>query len=194
MGAALVAGDGVDLVDDNGADAAQELAGLGGGEQDVEGFGGGDEDVRGMAEHGRAVLGEGVAGADGGADGRGEEASIKGELLDLAERIFEVLLDVVGEGFEGGDVEDVGVGGEASFEGEAEEVVDGDEEGGEGFAGAGGGGDEGGVAGDDSGPAGLLRLGGRAEFGEEPLGGDGVGPGEGGWNFWCWRRRGHGLF
>ncbi len=73
-----------------------------------------------------------------------------------------------------------------------------DEEGGEGFAGAGGGGDEGGVAGDDGGPAGLLGLGGRAEFGEEPLSGDGVRPGEGGGDFELGildgERRGHGVF
>ena len=49
VGATLVAGDGMDLVDDDGADTAEELAGLGGGEEDVEGFGGGDEDVRRVA-------------------------------------------------------------------------------------------------------------------------------------------------
>ena len=41
-----------------------------------------------------------------------------------------------------------------------EELVDADEKCGEGFAGAGGRGDEGGVAGEDAGPAVLLRLGG----------------------------------
>ena len=44
---------------------------------------------------------------------------------------------------------------------------------------AGGGGDEGGFAGEDAGPTVGLGLGGAAEFGEEPLGGDGVRPGEG---------------
>ncbi len=194
VGAALVAGDRVDLVDDDGLDAAEELAGFGGGEEDVEGFGGGDEDVRRMPEHGRAVFGESVAGADGGADLRGEVAAFEGKLLDLAEGLFEVLLDVVGEGFEGGDVDDLRVGGEAAFDGLAEKVVDGDEEGGEGFAGAGGGGDEGGVAGDDGGPACFLRLSRRAEFGEEPLGRDGVGPGEGGGDLERWKRRGHEVF
>ncbi len=57
-------------------------------------------------------------------------------------------------------------------------MVDGDEEGGESFAGAGGGGDEGGVAAQDCGPAFVLRLGGGAELGEEPLRHDGVRPGE----------------
>ena len=84
VGAALVVGDGVDLVDDDGADVAEVLAGLAGGEQDVEGLGGGDEDVRRVAEHGRAIVGEGVAGADAGADLGGEIAAGEGELLDLA--------------------------------------------------------------------------------------------------------------
>ena len=61
-------------------------------------------------------------------------------------------------------------------EGFAEELVDADEKGGEGFAGAGGRGDECGVAGEDGGPAFDLRLGGGAESGEEPLLNDGVGP------------------
>ena len=68
VGAALVVGDGVDLVDDDGADAGEVLAGLAGGEQDVEGLGRGDEDVGRMLEHRRAVFGERVAGADAGAD------------------------------------------------------------------------------------------------------------------------------
>ena len=83
----------------------------------------------------------------------------------------------------GRDVDDLGAGGELAGEGGAEELVDADEECGEGFSGAGGGGDEGGFAGEDAGPAVVLRLGGGAEFCEEPLGCDGVGPGEGFGNF-----------
>ena len=83
VGAALVVGDGVDLVDDDGADAAEVFAGLAGGEEDVEGFGRGDEDVRRVAEHGGALFGEGVAGADAGADFGAEIAACEGELLDL---------------------------------------------------------------------------------------------------------------
>src|SRR5271167_928677 len=62
VGAALVVGDGVDLVDDDGADLAEVLAGFSGGQQNVEGFRGGDKDVGRVAEHRRAILGEGVAG------------------------------------------------------------------------------------------------------------------------------------
>ena len=58
-------------------------------------------------------------------------------------------------------------------------MVDADQKGGEGFSGAGGGGDESGVAGEDAGPAVGLGLGGAAEFVEEPLGRDRVRPGKG---------------
>ncbi len=78
MGAAFVVGYGVDLVDDDGADAAEVFAGFAGGEEDVEGFGGGDEDVGRVAEHGGALFGEGVAGADAGADLRAEVAALRG--------------------------------------------------------------------------------------------------------------------
>ena len=154
---------------------------LAGGEEDVEGFGRGDEDVRRVAEHGGALFGEGVAGADAGADFGGEIAACRGRGCWIsASGPFEVLLDVVGEGFEGRDVDDLRAGREVAGDGFAEELVDADEKCGESFSGAGGGGDEGGVAGEDGGPAVLLGLGGGAEFGEEPLGGDGVRPGEGG--------------
>ena len=78
VGAAFVVGYGVDFVDDDGADAAEMFAGLAGGEEDVEGFGCGDEDVGRVAEHGGTLFGEGVAGADGGADLRAEIAALHG--------------------------------------------------------------------------------------------------------------------
>ena len=95
---------------------------------------------------------------------------------------------IINESFKGGDIDDLRAGGEGAGDGMAEELVDADEEGGEGFSGAGGGGDEGWLASEDAGPAVLLGLGGRAEFVEEPLGGDGVSPSERGWNFYRgWR-------
>ena len=188
VGAALVVGDGVDFVDDDGADAGEIGAGFAGREQDVERLGGGDEDVRRTLEHGDAVFGGGVAGADAGADFGGEEAAFEGKLLNFAQGAVEVFLHVVRERLEGADVEDFGGGAEGAGDGLAEERVDGDEEGGEGLAGTGGGGDEGGVAGEDGRPAGLLGFGGGAEFGDEPLLHDGVRPGEGcggGGLGWC---------
>jgi hypothetical protein len=78
MGASLVVGDGVDLVDDDGLDAGEVEARLACGEQDVERLGRGDEDVRRMLEHREAVLGERVAGADAGADFGAEIAARDG--------------------------------------------------------------------------------------------------------------------
>ena len=126
MRAALVVGYGVDFVDDDGADAAEMLAGFACGEEDVEGLGRGDEDVRRVAEHGGTLFGEGVAGADCGADLGAEIASGQGEPLDLGEGAVEVLLDVVGEGFERTDVDDLCAGGEVAGDGGAEELVDAD--------------------------------------------------------------------
>ena len=83
MRAALVVGYGVDFVDDHGADAAEVFARFAGGEEDVEGLGRGDEDVRRVAEHGGTLFGEGVAGADGGADFGAEIAALHGQALDL---------------------------------------------------------------------------------------------------------------
>ncbi len=78
MGAALVVGYRVDLVDDDGLDSAEVLAGFACREQDVERFGRCDEDVWRVAEHGGALFGEGVAGADCGADLGGKIAAFEG--------------------------------------------------------------------------------------------------------------------
>ncbi len=88
-------------------DAAQVLAGFARGEQDVERLGRGDEDVRRVAEHGGALFGQRVAGADSGADLGGEIAAFEGELLDLAQGLIEILLHVVRERLERRDVDDL---------------------------------------------------------------------------------------
>ena len=109
VGAALVVGHGVNLVDDDGADAREIGAGFLRGEQDEEGLRRRDEDVRRLLEHGAALGGKRVAGADGGADGWAEIAALEGEFLDLLQWLFEVLADVVGERLERRDVDDFGV-------------------------------------------------------------------------------------
>ncbi len=110
VAAALVAGEGVDLVDDDGADVAQRRAAALGGEHQVERLGRGDQDV-GRAFHDRRAVGlRRVAGADGGADLGQVEAELRGDLADLGERRFEVALDVVAERLEGRHVDDLGDG------------------------------------------------------------------------------------
>ncbi len=187
VGAALVVGDGVDLVDDDGAHVGEVLARAGGGEQEVEGLRGGDEDVGRVAQHARSLGWEGVTGADAGADGRAKKATGGGELLDLGQGAVEIFLHIVGEGLERGDVDDLGGGRERAGDGKAEKLVDGDEEGRQRLTGASGCGDECGIASEDGGPALDLGLGGGAEFGEEPLLHDGVCPGE--WGGWIVVRR-----
>jgi hypothetical protein len=80
---AFVVGYSMDLVDDDRANATEVFPALAGGEEDVERFGGGDEDVWRVAEHGGTLFGEGVAGADAGADLRAEVAALECQLLDF---------------------------------------------------------------------------------------------------------------
>ena len=75
MRAALVAGDGVDFVDDYGLDIAQDcLRLLLGGEQDVQRLGCRYQDVRRTAQHALAIERQGVAGAHGGANLRHQDS------------------------------------------------------------------------------------------------------------------------
>jgi hypothetical protein len=163
VGAALIVGDSVDLVDDDGADTREHLAGLLGGEENVERLWGSDEDVGTIAEHAPAVGGVGIARAEADADGGEGDAAGFGERADFGEGTFEVLVDVVAEGFQRGAVDDFGVIGEIACAGASDEVVDADEEAGKSFAGTGGGGDENVVPVADDGPSLELGLGGRTE-------------------------------
>ena len=91
--AALRAGDGMHLVDDDDADRAQRLAGARG-EQQEERLGRRDEDVRRALEHRGPLLGRRVPRADGDRLG-----------VDARERPAEVPLDVVVQGLQRADVE-----------------------------------------------------------------------------------------
>ena len=176
MRAALVVGDGVNFVDDDGFDGAENFAALRGGEQNVERFGRGDQNVRRACSMARRSCIERVAGAHGGANLRHQEAALAGELQNFAERSFEIFLNVVAERLERRDVEDFGVVGQFPAERFAHEAVDASEKCGERFARTGGRGDERGFAGEDVRPALFLRLGGRAEAGDEPLADERVSP------------------
>ena len=110
VAAALVAREGVDLVDDDGADVAQGLAAAGGGEHEVERLGRRDQDV------GRASARRPGGPSDGVSPvrtavrigGRSKPSSLR-DLGDLGEGRFEVALDVVAEGLQGRDVDDLGL-------------------------------------------------------------------------------------
>ena len=174
VAAAAVAGQGVNLVDDDGVHAAQGFARPLGREHQVEGLWGGDEDVRRAGDEGAAARGLGVAGADADADLGERLAARLGQFADGGQRGLEVALDVVAEGLERRDVDDAGDGIEFLLLAAADELVDPDQEGGEGLAGSGWGRDEGVAAGADGRPGGGLGVGWRFERRAEPVGHEGM--------------------
>ena len=101
MAAAAVAGESVDLVDDDGVDLAQGFAGPLGGEHQVEGLGGGDEDVGRTGDESAAAGGFGVAGADADADVGHVNAALLGQFADGGESGPGGCARCRGEGFEG---------------------------------------------------------------------------------------------
>ena len=122
-------------------------------------------------------MGERVSGAHGGAYLRHQQAALARQLKDFPEGRFQIFLNVVAQGFQGRDVEDFGAVLQFASQGFAHEAIDTCQEGGQGLAGAGGRGDQGGSPGEDMRPALLLRLGGRAEARNKPVADEGVGPG-----------------
>ena len=105
VGAALAAGDGVDLVHDHVLDAAQDLARLAG-EQQVEALRRGDEDVRRALDEVPALVRGRVAGAGGDRDPRRLLAQPLRRQGDPGQRRPEVALHVVGQRLEGADIQD----------------------------------------------------------------------------------------
>ena len=136
-------------------------------------------------DEGAPARGLGVAGADADADLGKRLAARLGQFADGSQRGLEVALDVVAEGLERRDVDDAGDGIEFLLLAAADELVDPDQESGEGLAGSGWGRDEGVAAGADDRPSGGLGVGWRFERRAEPVGhegmerrGGGVGRGE----------------
>ena len=172
MRAALVAGDGVDLVHDRGLRAREHGPPALAGEEDVERFRRRHQDVRRLPAHGLARRARGVAGAHHGADaGAGLPGLGKGA-VDARERHFQVLVHVVAERLERRDVDHPGRVGQRRPAAVPDQGVDGGEEPGQGLARAGGGGDEGVAARRHRVPGLGLAGGGGAEGRLEP-GGDG---------------------
>ena len=95
-----------------------------------------------LARHLLALPLRRVAGAQGGADGRQRDAPFGREGGDFGQRDFEVLVDVVAERLERGDVDDLRLVGQRAEPGPPHQGVDGGQERGQRFTGAGGSGDE----------------------------------------------------
>ncbi len=124
MRASLVVHHCVDLVDDDRADVAENLAALLGGEQNEERLGRRDQDMRRPPQHRPPRGTRRVARAHRGSD-LGEWRAAGGrERRDLGERTVEVLLDVVPQRFEGRHVHDVRAIVERAGRGLADERVD----------------------------------------------------------------------
>ncbi len=167
--AALVAGHGVDLVDDDRPHAAQPLAALAGGHEQVERLRRGDEQVRRALQHRCPRRRRGVAGAQQHPHLGHVEAELVRGRPDLGERGLEVLLDVGGESLQGRHVDDLGAVVRAGLvrRGTAQQAIDRDEERGERLARAGGRGDQRVAARGDRRPARGLGL--RRAQREAPL-------------------------
>ncbi len=110
VGAPLVAGQGVHLVDDDGVDAPEHGPRRRRGQQQVERLRGGDQQVGGRPPHGRPLGGRGVAGPDGHRELRGGQTQSGGLVGDAGQRQLQVLVDVDGERPQRGDVDDPGPG------------------------------------------------------------------------------------
>src|SRR6266540_3457337 len=106
VGAALVAGDGVDLVDDHRLGRPQRLAPARARDEEIQRLGCRDHETWRTPHHGRALCARRVARAYGDADVGRVEAKLGGDLCDLGQRLLEVLDDVDGERLQWRDVHD----------------------------------------------------------------------------------------
>ena len=203
VGAALGAGEGVDLVDDDGLHGAQ-CGAHGAGEHEVEGLRRRNEDVRRAGGQAAALGGGGVPGAYAHAHRDGRAPELRGGRGNAGQGAAQVALDVDPQRLERGDVQDAHAApgrpraprtrlADARGPGRAacgavtvprcvalrggvpDEPVDGGEEGGQRLARPGGGDDERVLAAADRRPGALLdRRRAAGEGGGEP------GPGRGG--------------
>ncbi|MNP06044.1 hypothetical protein D3C76_980130 [compost metagenome] len=181
VAAALAGGDGVDFINDHRAGGAEHLPPGVGAEQHVKRFRGGDQDVRRGLAHRRAVFLRCIAGAHGGADAQLGQAHHPQLFADTGQRVLQVDLDVVGQRLERRNVDHQGFVRQAfeGFQATVDQVVDHGEEGGEGLAGTGGGGDQGRAALADQRPRPGLGGGDRRESLAEPGADGGVEAGQG---------------
>jgi hypothetical protein len=168
VGAPLVAGHGMDLVDDDGLDRAEHGPAAGRVDQQVERLGRGDHEVRRPPHHRGPLARGGVAGAHAHPQlGRGA-AQLGRHLGDLPQGALQVLGDVDGQRLERRHVGHLGPARHVHPPGVGPvEPVYPHQEPGQRLAGAGGRGDQRVVPGGDPLPA--LVLGGRGPVREPPL-------------------------
>ena len=97
MCAALVVGNRVDLIHDHGFHVAQNGPAAFRGQQDVERLRRGYQDVRRTPQHQPPLVCQRVAGAHHAADFRHQQATLGGQLHDLAQWRLQIFLDVIAQ-------------------------------------------------------------------------------------------------
>ena len=97
MSAALVAGDRVELVNDDVANGSELGAKARRGQEDEQRFGRGDEDVRRPSKHRGALIGGRIAGAQPRTYRGERQAHLGSDFAHTVERLLEVEADVVGQ-------------------------------------------------------------------------------------------------
>ena len=107
MRPALIASDGMDLIDNNGCGAGQCLPTAFGGQQNIQRLGRGDQDMRWPAHHRLPFTSRRIAGAHRGAN-LGELQTLSCRALqNLAQRLLQVFLNIVAESLERRDIDHV---------------------------------------------------------------------------------------
>ena len=138
MSAALVGGDCVDFIDDDGPAGGEHGPSRFGAQQHVQRFRGGHDDVRRLPPHARALGSAAVAGAHDGAYRHVGEAESGQLAANACQWRFEVAVDVVRQGLQGRDIEHPRLIREDAGRAVPDQLIDRREEGREGLAGAGG--------------------------------------------------------
>ena len=170
--AAFVPGQGVDFIDDDRADGAQDIPALAGRQEQVQGFGRGDENMGRAAKHVLSIFCGRVARADFDPYLRKEKSGGQGVSRNLTQRLPEILLHVVAQGLERRDVENLRVVGQVVGERLLEQGINRRQKGGQGFARPRGRGNKRVFAGANGRPTGRLDVGGCADCVPEPAGND----------------------
>ncbi len=111
---ALVAGQGMDLIDDDGVHRTQAFTSRGRTHQHVQGLRGRDQNMRCLLAHGDAFFLGRITGAHRRGDGGGCVPLRLERALDALQRYLQVQTDVVGQGFQGRYVDDLRVGGQCA--------------------------------------------------------------------------------
>ena len=168
VSAAFVAGQCVNLVDDDRLHRRQHAAPGFGGQQDVERLRRRHENVRRLAAHfGAFALGR-VSGAHQGADAYVWQTRFQQLVANAGQGRLQVLVDVVGQRLERRHVKDTGFVRQAAVKPAPDQGIDDGEKGGQGLARSRGGADQGMGAGADRLPRSLLHGGGGSKLATEP--------------------------